>query len=150
MAEFAKKSEKVAEKVTKKQRVKVGTLDREYGFTTFHRWMIVNCCTLMTENEREVFKTHFPKSMFDIIPDKKNQDLVRIRGMFDIFELNEYVDRQASASLHVKMNRVQRAYLEAQLKCKKWDDMKAEAAKPKHKGFVGIDVIQPVNDDLPF
>ena len=129
---------------------KVVTLNQEYGFTSFHRWMIVNGCTLMTENEREVFKTHFPQSMFDIIPDKKNQDLVRIKGFFDLFELKEYMDRQSCASLHVKMNRVQRAYLEAQLKCKNWDDMKAEVAKPKHKGFVGIDVIQPVNDDLPF
>tara|TARA_R110002126_G_scaffold264789_1_gene407996 strand:+ start:65 stop:475 length:411 start_codon:yes stop_codon:yes gene_type:complete len=129
---------------------KVVTLNQEYGFTSFHRWMIVNGCTLMTENEREVFKKHFPKSNFDIIPDGRNEDLVRIKGFFDIWELNEYMDRQSCASLHVKMNRVQRAYLEAQLKCKNWDDMKAEAAKPKHRGFVGIDVIQPVNDDLPF
>ncbi len=131
-----------------KQRVL--TLNKEYGFTTFHRWMIVNGCTLMTQNERRVFRTYFSQSMFDIIPDKKNQDLVRIKGMFDMCELNEYMDRQSCASLHVKMNRVQRAYLEAQLKCKKWDDMKPEAARPKHKGFVGIDVIQPANDDLPF
>lgn len=129
---------------------KVVTLNQEYGFTSFHRWMIVNGCTLMTENEREVFKKHFPKSNFDIIPDGRNEDLVRIKGFFDIWELNEYMDRQSCASLHVKMNRVQRAYLEAQLKCKNWDDRKAEAAVSKHNGFVGIDVIQPVNDDLPF
>jgi len=127
---------------------KVVTLNKEYGFTGFHRWMIVNCCTLMTEDEREVFKKHFPKSNFDIIPSHNNKDLVWIKGFFDIFELNEYRDRQACASLHVKMNRVQIAYLEATLKCKKWDDMKAEAAK--HKGFVGIDIIQPTKDELPF
>ncbi len=129
---------------------RVVTLNQEYGFTTFHRWMIVNGCSLMTENEREVFKKHFPKSNFDLIPDPRNKDLVRIKGFFDIWELNEYMDRQSCASLHVKMNRVQKAYLEAQLKCKKWDDRKAEAAVSKHNGFVGIDVIQPVNDDLPF
>lgn len=131
-----------------KQRVL--TLDKEYGFTSFHRWMIVNGCTLMTENEREEFEKHFPNSKFDIIPDTRNKDLVRIKGFFDIYELNEYMDRQACASLHVKMNRVQKAYLEAKLKCKHWDDKKAEAAEPKHKGFVGIDIVQPEKDDLPF
>lgn len=130
MANFAKKE------AVKRQRVI--TLNKEYGFTGFHRWMIVNCCTLMTENEREVFKNHFPKSDFDIIPSPKNKDLVWIKGMFDIWELNEYMDRQAFASLHVKLNRVQQAYLEAQLKCKKWDDMKAESKE--HRKFKGIDI----------
>lgn len=144
MAEPVKRLGKISN--MKKQRVKLGTLDREYGFTTFHRWMIVNGCTLMTQNERRVFKTHFSQSMFDMIPDRKNQDLVRIRGMFDMCELDEYMDRQACASLHVKMNRVQRAYLKAQVKCKKWDDVKAATSASK-KAYAAA---KQAVDDLPF
>jgi hypothetical protein len=125
---------------------RVITLNREYGFTSFHRWMIVNGCSLMTENEREVFKKHFPKSNFDLIPDHRNKDLVRIKGFFDIWELNEYMDRQSCASLHVKMNRVQKEYLEAQLKCKKWDDVKAATSTSK-KAYAAT---KKAVDDLPF
>ena len=125
---------------------RVITLNHEYGFTTFHRWMIVNGCSLMTENEREVFKKHFPKSNFDLIPDHRNKDLVRIKGFFDIWELNEYMDRQSCASLHVKMNRVQKEYLEAQLKCKKWDDVKAATSTSK-KAYAAT---KKAVDDLPF
>ena len=125
---------------------RVITLNREYGFTSFHRWMIVNGCSLMTENEREVFKKHFPKSNFDLIPDHRNKDLVRIKGFFDIWELNEYMDRQSCASLHVKMNRVQKEYLEAQLKCKKWDDVKAATSTSK-KAYADA---KKAVDDLPF
>ena len=125
---------------------RVITLNREYGFTSFHRWMIVNGCSLMTENEREVFKKQFPKSNFDLIPDHRNKDLVRIKGFFDIWELNEYMDRQSCASLHVKMNRVQKEYLEAQLKCKKWDDVKAATSTSK-KAYAAT---KKAVDDLPF
>ena len=46
MANFAKK------KAVKRQRVV--TLDKEYGFTLFHKWMVINCCTLMTDNEEGI------------------------------------------------------------------------------------------------
>jgi len=93
-----------------------------------------------------VFKKHFPKSNFDIIPDHRNKDLVRIKGFFDLWELNEYMDRQSCASLHVKMNRVQRAYLEAQLKCKKWDDVKAATSTSKKAYHAAKKAV----NDLPF
>lgn len=142
MANFAKKE------AVKRQRVV--TLDKEYGFTLFHKWMVINCCTLMTDNEKEEFKGYFPKSTLDITRSKHNKDLVWIRGFMNLKELDEYMDRQAFASLHVKLNRVQKAYLEAKLKCDMWDDKKDSLDLIQNqKGFVGIDIVQPAKDDLP-